>query len=860
MRNPTRHISDHLLVYLTLSFALGIVAAFRYDLAKVTLPPLLFSLCLMFTVVVALHFFRRQRTVLGLILPFLILLGFYHSLTALQLPSEAEHIFNRITEKIEAVVVGTIETSAEFDGKNSRIILSSEYFRFQDSPALLPATGKILLYFPGPWPANLLPGDKLAVRADFKRPEAYRTPGVFDYAQYLAQNNIWISGFIRSPLFIQRLAEHQDLFHSLRYLPERVRTTIGAHIEKSVPNESQGLYRAILLGDCSRIDDAVLETFKASGTFHILAISGLHMTVIFTLLYTALYWLLGRSEKLLFRYPLRKWAIGLCLPVLLGYSLLAGLNTPVFRAVIMSSMVIIAICSNRPKSPSSLLAFAALVILSLDPLAILTASFQLSFVATMAILFLFPVLKNLILPKSTESISSPNRKQIVVNWLLAAILVSTVATIATAPITLSAFNRFSPLGILANLVVEPLICLWSLPAGFLAIPFIYLQPEIASWFLQLGTLGLIGALKATSFFSGIPCSTWWQASPPVWLIICFYGGFFGSCLLWQQPAQKWLGLSVSITIASLLLMLFPGVIPQKKPADSLRFTFLDVGQGSATLIEFPSGTLVLVDGGGSSRISSDVGERVIAPYLWNRGINKLDAVAITHPDADHYNGLGFILKHFSPKQLWTKDRHGHDASFRQLMLLAKNKGIRIVTPTAGMKLESKDKEDVLQCITNIASADPETRESRDQANSGTILKACSKGYCALFPGDIGRGEELTLVGRGLDLNSNILLSPHHGSITSNSPEFLAAVSPDFLVVSAGRSGQEYFPHARLADDCQSLGISLLSTRKQGTLEVHLNERQLRIYGFAKKWNNPLYAYEAILVGEKSYENPRIIPR
>ena len=848
MKHPARYISDHLLVFLTLAFTAGLSLTAQHIFSAAAMSKLRLLLFACFCFLVFLHFYRWQRTTLCLLLPFITALGFYHGQLAMQAPQRADHIFNHIKEKAEVIVSGTMTTAAEYDGKTSEVIFNSEYIRFRDDPDFLPSTGKILLRLQGEWPTAFAPGDQMVIRTDLRRPDSYRTPGSFDYAQHLARKNIWVSGVIRSPLFLQKLKNEPTLFDTLHYLPERIRTAIGKHIDASVTDQNRGLYRAILIGDCSQVDKAILETFKGSGTFHILSISGLHMTVIFMLLYSSLYWLLNRSERLLFRYPLRKWAALLCLPVLVFYGLLAGLSTPVFRAVIMSCIVIIAICSDRPKSPSALLASAALIILTVEPLALFTASFQLSFVATMAIFFLFPALKKLIFPKNTAH--PVTCKEMIVNWLLAGLLVSTAATLATAPITLYAFNRFSPIGIVANLIIEPLICLWSLPAGFIALPFIFLQPDISSWFLQIGALGLDIALRGTEFFAALPFATLWLPAPSLSLIVAFYAAVI-CCCLWGKTAKIRLSISTLAMTVCWLLMLFPLPSLQNKTRKSFQLSFLDVGQGSATLVDFPSGAKVLIDGGGASSTTGTVGERIIAPYLWNKGIRRLDTVVITHPDADHYNGLEFIVQRFAPKQLWIRDRLGHDENYRQLIHLAERQGIKVIIPEAGSRWESEDKQDILQCVENYASGDlhANPEKSSEESNAGIVVKACSMGNCTLFPGDIDRAKEKILLGKNYQIKADLLLSPHHGSITSNSPEFLKAVSPAWLIVSAGRGGRRFFPHPLLHNDCAQLGLKLLTIPQFGTLEAEFNDDQWRIFGHSKAESTPLLPIEKNLVSQ-----------
>lgn len=857
MKRSTAFIDSHLLVCLTLAFITGIAAAPLFwpaasVIRQVGVALFIFLLCL-----AALLYGRKQEVVFCLLLPFMAGVGFYSAQIHLQVPPQESHIFHRIETKTEAVIVGTLSAMPTFDGESSQLGVAAEYLRRADDQDLRAATGKVLLRLKGPWPENLAPGDRIAVRATLKRPEGGRSPGVFDYARYLAEKDIWITGFIRSAAHLHRLEEAPSWVHRLRYFPERLRAKIGERIDAAVAGDTSGIYRAILIGDYSQVDDATMEAFKGSGTLHILSVSGLHMAVIGSFLYLTIYWLLSRSEWLLLRYPVRKIAAFLSLPVLIFYSLLAGMNTPVLRAVVMSGLVIIALCTDRRKSPSTLLAFAALVILAVDPLQLFTASFQLSFVAVLAILFLYPALQKIVLPDGSRPATDIRGK--IVNWFVAGLLVSVVATLATAPITLYFFNRFSTVGIVANLVVEPLICLWSLPAGFVAILLLFIAPDLSDLCFIVGSIGLDGALHVVRFFAALPGATLWLPAPALWLMLLYLASLFGVTYLTARKSSS-IVRGLPILLGLFLLMISAPRLIAPQPPDSLQVTFLDVGQGSSTLLQYPSGMNILIDGGGpayGSKGSPSVGERTIAPLLWREGIRKLDTIVITHPDADHYNGLDFIVNHFSPSAIWVRDTTGHDDSFKQLMKLAADRKASVVVPEKGQRLGSDG--GYLECVENLAVGRiPATpAENRQIGNSGLVLKACDGNLCTLFPGDIGMNEERSLAGSGYELASDFLLAPHHGSSTSNSPEFLTAVSPRVILVSAGRSGGGHFPHQHLVDACERRGIPLLTTSRWGTLSLVTDEHKesYRIWGYERPEHNPLRPFQQVLLQEGMVKAP-----
>ncbi len=747
MNKFTSILSSNLLTAATIAFIVGIAFSSQLALSHTLLSttgilflasiPVPFILFLIYHLNCAMYF----------LIPLFATAGLIHAQIHSKLPLDREHIYNVIKQKQEVVLVGTMAEMAGFDGRMGRVTLQLKSIRLKDDQSWRRTHGKVLIRLQGKWPDNILPGYDLAVRAIVKRPGSYKTPGVFDYARYLARKNIWVTASVRSPLLLHKIQKRDTFFHSLRYFPEKTRTKIGRYIDSNVPVDQAATYRAILLGDKSHLNETTLEAFKNSGTMHILAISGLHMAVIGSAIYFIIYLILSRFEKLLLLYNIRKCAAFMTMPILILYSLLAGMNTPVLRSVIMSTILILAICSDRKKSPAPLISFAALIILVADPLQLYTVSFQLSFVATISILFVFPILRSLIIQRFTDNKRTLHLYTALFKWILAGLLVSSVATLSTIPLSLHSFHRISLISPVSNLIIEPLICFWSLIAGFLALPFIWIFPDISEILFQAGAIGLKFAENVAIFFAHLPFSHLWLPEPSIWHILIYYAGLLFLVAAGKKITFKSLAAFITFSL-SLLLFFFPPRFLLKKP-HQLHITYLDVGQGSATFVKFPSGEQILIDGGGSSYTKSTVGERVIAPFLWHKGIQSLNAIAITHPDADHYNGLGFIAHHFSPKHIWVKDTLGHDKKYRHIIASMQHMNSSVTVPSEGMILGKTDTS--LECIANIGNWKDISFEAdnRNQANNGLILSVKSAQFTALFPGILEKMLKRSLSTEGI---------------------------------------------------------------------------------------------------------------
>ncbi len=595
---------------------------------------------------------------------------------------------------------------------------------------------------------------------------------------------------------------------------------------------------AILLGDKSGLDAEVRELYQKSGIGHVLAISGLHMTFIGMGLYKVL-------RKLGLSFPL---AGGIGVAFLLCYTLMVGCGVSSLRALIMFMVCVGADVAGRDYDICTAAALAAVAIVAWRPLYVLDAGFLLSFGAILAIALVMPILK--------EQTVLPG-----------AVCASVAVQVVLLPVQLYFYYEIPSWCVFLNLLVVPLMSL-VLGAGLLG-SFLYLfwtGGGQAAFACCKGVLWLYERL--CSFTMELPFGRLILGKPSVWEVVVYYvilfAGVFVS-ILWRErrcqmkrngetdiegtkPAMtagrrrdggrlaKTLGERRSVSVSR---WVFTASVPMlavlfclvcwggHQNAREIQVTMLDVGQGDCFYIQTPGGEHYLVDAGSTSE--SDIGKYRLEPFLKSRAVSSLDYVFVTHGDADHISGIEELLANqklgIHIRTLVLPPEQVMDEALVGLARLAAEHGTRIVTMRAGERIVrgrgAVSKEDgasekvvMLTCLAPGADYDGET------GNDASLVLALRYGeFDMLFTGDIGKESEEKLLQDGALEEFEVLKAPHHGSKNSSCAEFLEAVSPQVILISAGKANSYGHPHSEAVERMKEAGGEIYCTIQNGAVTV-----------------------------------------
>lgn len=678
--------------------------------------------------------------------------------------------------------------------------------------------GKVLVYTAAVAPNRLECGDKVELTGDTFLPDTRRNPGGFDYRKYLAENGIYLC---MRGIDVRKLGSGwgPPLSQYLFALKKRVRRSLSAG---NVGKEKESFLRAIILGERREVGQEFLEALRRTNTMHILAISGLHVGIIAG----AIYFFLSRL-LLIPRHASAAMAIvGMC-----TYALLAGLRSPVMRASVMCTAFLIAPLLRRRSDPINGLALAAIVILFFRPGELFRAGFQLSFMVVLSILLfadkfwnLFATLFRLRPDPGFLTIGRVRRGvySFLDKYLLRFFSVSLSAFLGFVPLGLYYFHRISLLSPLCNVVTLFLVgCI--VPLGFLA-GIIGLVSQGVAGLVNSINVPLIAALQhVVNTFSGFRLGAFNISPPSVAFCLGFYVLLF--CIGFGQSFRSFGKILVpKIAVAVATVALFVGGELARRHPDAIEITFLDVGQGDCAFVEFPDGRTMLVDGGSINK--RDVGRYVIVPFLRWSGVNKLDAIVVTHYDLDHISGLESVIEEIGARGIVRRTAPAPPSTLmaQSLIRAIKTKGPVVETVEAGDRLSVSPKVEVEVLHPRWTSDTSRVSEN----DLSVVLKLGFRGSFALMSGDIEGDVEQEVLRRVESPRSDLLKVPHHGSNSSSSEEFIRHVAPKIAIISCGRRNIYGHPSPRVLDRYEQFGVRVFRTDRDGGIVVKMFENKLRV--------------------------------
>lgn len=605
---------------------------------------------------------------------------------------------------------------------------------------------------------------RLTVR--LKRPNGLMNPGGFDYEAWLFQHGIGATGYVRKQAGNRRLRRAIGL--------TRLRQSIAAAIHRSLPESANaGVIAALAVGARSGMSAPQWGVLTATGTNHLLAISGLHIGLVagLVLLLTRRLW--AQSTRLTNRFAAPRAGAVAALLAATIYAALAGFSIPTQRALIMLLVILGAQITRRHNQPSRSLAMALLGVLILDPLAVLAPGFWLSFAAVATILFGM---------SGRLTMTGLWWRWGRVQWLVA---------LALLPLSLLFFQRVSLVAPLANLLAVPWVSLLVVPLVLVATICLAVYPPLAAALLHVAD-ALISAMWALLHaMAAWPLAQYVHAAPAPWALAAALLG----AALWAAP-RGLPGRGVA------LLLLLPSLLtrPPSLMHGRAYFTLLDVGEGLSAVIQTRHHSLVF-DTGPRHSARFDTGSAVVIPFLRARGITQVDRLIVSHSDNDHRGGADAVLAQIAVADVWS----GVPESMPGRAAVACRQGQQ--WQWDGVRFQ----------ILNPPAINPLKTNNRS-----CVLRVDAGGDSVLLTGDIERDAERRLLREQRPLlAASILVVPHHGSATSSSAAFIDAVRPHYALVPAGYRNRFGFPKAVVVKRYLERGITLLDSSREGAMSFVL---------------------------------------
>jgi competence protein ComEC len=763
---------------------------------KLSLPPVWLALALL-PLPLIFVFRHRKKLLITIALLILVCLGGIMRFQS-SLPVVNENQVQFYNDKTTIELKGLVSQAPDVRDKSTHLYLSHIELKTADGWKKL--NGQALLFVPR-YPEYRY-GDELHVKGKLETPQAIDD---FDYRGYLA--NLGIYSTMLSPKI--DVISTGGGFRPLAWVYS-LRNRLSQSMAATLPEPQASLAQGMILGIRGNITPALQDNFIRSGTTHILVISGSQFNIVAGILIATGIWLFGKKR---FLY------VWLALAAIWIYALLTGMSPPVIRSAIMVSLFLLAELLGRQKSAIVVVAFAAAVMVAITPRILRDASFQLTFMSTLGMVFVAPRLQSLGRKAIGKTLGEEGFLASTATWISDSLFVTLGVTVVIWPLLAYYFGVFSIVSPLATLLVLPALPYLLLSGTLAAVfgVFVLTIGHIVGWFAWLSASYMLVIING---FANIPSSSFETGTiNPAWIWAYFTALVL---ILWitghrktTADALKRVSVSASkipvkwIVTSLLVIAILTTLTAFTMPDTRLHVSFLDVGQGDAILIQTSNHQDILVDGGPSAQaISGELSKHL--PF-WDRTI---EMVVLTHPHLDHMTGLLEVLQRYKVQQVLYLDTDYQTPPEQEWLSLIQQKGIKSTLARAGQMINLGSDETTIEVI------NPAPGSSVPAMDNGIVLRLSDGKISFLLTSDISQESERDLIMRRADLASTVLKVAHHGSNSSSGAAFLVVVDPQLAVISVGADNTFGHPGAetigRLTD---TVGLDkIYRTDKNGTVE------------------------------------------
>ncbi|MFC1553860.1 DNA internalization-related competence protein ComEC/Rec2 [candidate division KSB1 bacterium] len=701
-----------------------------------------------------------------------------------------------------SVLEGWIEDPDYYIDGSVKVITNPLSVKVKDR-IYFPSSGKVLINLKNQ-KKELKYGDKITVSGFISRPPGERNPGGFDYAEYLERNEVFAELNVPSGMSYDIYeSEHGNVLFKYIILP--LRDYLSGIIENYHSGQELEFLRAVLLGQRTGLERETLNSFKETGTFHILAVSGLHVGFIFFILYVLFSFL----------YLPNKIKYSLLFAVIIFYMFITGLRPPIMRAGIFIVIYLFGICIQKRRDTLNIIGATTLMILMIDPGDLFDPGFQLSVSAVLGINYLSNIYNNMMSETRFVEVIKNNT---LIFRIFQFIILSFGAFFGTSLLLAYHFNFLAPVSVILSILYIPVTGI-IVGLGFFELLFNGLGQWLISIFSEVNDFFIANLIQLNKIISGFD---WINLSIArdelIYVLFCVLLFLFVMSSVKKDIRHKW-KLILSVTaLFTLYGILF------NTPQRNLKMTFLDVGNADAAVISFPDGSNWLIDGGDAWE-TGDSGESVIIPFLRSAGIRHLNGILITHPNIDHLGGIKSVVRKVKVDTLYeaVDSDNFNIADEMNRNALERNIPKRLVKQ--GDRIGSGDLFRIY-----ILSPGPDNNSSSINDRSMVLLIKYGE-VNILLTGDISSMIEKDLVNDlGSLLKSDVLKIAHHGSVYSSDTQFIEYADPRYAVISAGRNNPFGHPSENTIENLQKRDIQIFRTDIMGAIVLISDGENIWITG------------------------------